>query len=150
MEEIKKEVVVGYKSYDGQEFTNIEECKKYEESAKGVLAHSYSKAVILSDSEWNIFGFGSEEDIVDIVKVTADNANIIKQYMILLGNNYKMEEKFNLIDSAAENGEYLVINRGYDRDNFWIIDTLQRLANKPLDLVNNSLKNKHLNENNNS
>lgn len=150
MEEIKKEVVVGYKSYDGQEFTNRDECKKYEESAKGVLAYSYSKAVILSDSECNIFGLGSEEDIVDIVKVTADNANLIKQYMILSGNNYKMEEKFNLIDSAAENGEYLVINRGYDRDNFWINDTLQRLANKPLDLVNNSLKNKHLNENNNS
>lgn len=37
MEEIKKEITVGYKSFDGEIFDSSDECTKYEKSCIGII-----------------------------------------------------------------------------------------------------------------
>lgn len=130
MKEIKKEKFVKtYESVwvanDGTEFSNAEECKKYDESAKGVLFAKYRPIVVKESDEYEMFG-GSDDNIVDIVKLdTAEKRDLILQILLLENPYYKEEQHttrfeniVKLLDKALAEKDFVFIYRGYDRDCF--------------------------------
>ena len=73
-----------YEAMDGTQFINREECKKYEESAKCVLLTKYKPLVVNTMSEYDVHQCGSEEYILDIVKITKEeDIDIIMQLYAL-------------------------------------------------------------------
>ena len=74
MKEIKEEVihksyVTKYEALDGTVFDSSEECQKYEASAEGMLLAKYRELEIKMISEYNLFGVGSDEYYLSIVKL---------------------------------------------------------------------------------
>lgn len=129
MKKIQKEVIT--KSYvdvfvanDGTEFSSQSECKKYDESAKGVLLAKYAPMVVKTFSEEDIFCVGSE-NYVEVASVkTQEDADILLQLYILEhpyindeGHKEVREEIVSKLNSAI--GDFMVVGRGYDRDDFY-------------------------------
>ena len=116
---------------DGTEFDSREECEKYENSAEGVLMQRYKPLIVKETTEDYLFGWGSSDNTVEIVKPTSkDDADLIMQ-LVFLFNKYYREDKNKhyaeraqeLIDRAVKESDVLVIERSYDMDGFWIVGT---------------------------
>jgi len=121
-----------YVANDGTEFHSEEECKKYEESAKGVVSARYRELIVRKDVEENILGFGCSDDTVEIVmvKTEADYDTVLQ--MKLLIEPYLTEEQYagNLdiakkkIRRALDEQDVLIVNRGCCcGDIFWLMGT---------------------------
>jgi len=135
MKEVKKEIKkyeTVYVSTDGHEFATQEECKRYEQSALGVLMEKYKPLIIKTSNEYELFSVGDEDNIVDIVKISDESeADLIKQIYFLynayvLKDDYKLrrEETLNTINNSLKGSGILFIGRGcYDADNFYIINS---------------------------
>lgn len=128
MKEVKKEEIsykYVYVAEDGTEFRDRNECEKYENSAKGVLLAKYKDLVLKTAVEFDIVGAGCEEYDVDVVKVSNEqDADLIMQLALLFnpylrdeGQEEYLNKTKNLIYSAINDGDYLVIGRGYNGDN---------------------------------
>lgn len=126
-----------YIASDGTEFTNIEECKRYEDTAKCVLLSKYKNWVIKSTNEWEIFDAGCEESYIDIIRVSEDKIDTILQLTKLLG--YTNEERLQKDRARLESfiGELVLIGRGdtYE-ENFWIKNSLKFYVDKLTNLYN--------------
>lgn len=104
MEAIKKvittEEIVGYKSFDGQEFKEKEECEKYERSAIGVLKKQFMELVIKEMEVCDITNCGSlafsecgEDWYAALIKIkNAEDLKICNMYWELI--NSKSTVKF--------------------------------------------------------
>lgn len=134
--EIKKHITI-YEAIDGTEFKSKEECIKYEESAKCVLMAKYNKLVIKSDTMWNFFNVGSDEETVDIVKLNGipDIDVILK--LIALNSPVQaashpewLQEKEDILAKAIKEDSPVVIGRGYEGDCFYIYFTIFDLIEK--------------------
>lgn len=120
-----------YVANDGTEFADRDECKKYDESAVGVLSAMLQKIVVKTSDEERIFDFGCSENPVQVLAPTSeeDKKTILQLY--LLKNPHLGDEKhkhyvdsaLNLIDRAIKEKDYLLVGRGYDWDNFWFYGT---------------------------
>lgn len=140
MKEIQKEIsqhVTVYEAIDGTEFTSKEQCKKYEESAKCVLMAKYNKLILKSDTMWNFFNVGSDEETVDIVKLNGlpDIDVILK--LIALNSPVQaashpewLQEKEDILARAIKEDSPVVIGRGYEGDCFYIYFTIFDLIKK--------------------
>ena len=86
MKEIKREVTsveVVYQAADGTEFKSKEECKAYDESARCMLYAKYNQKVINTNTEFGLFGFGSDENTIEVVKLeTQADADLITQLFL--------------------------------------------------------------------
>lgn len=141
MEEIKELTVVGYKAADGTVFKLQEECRKYEESAKGVLMAKYAKYIVKKTDECELFRCGNEDsESVDLYKVTPESIDILRQILILdrytnTPNNTRILDNIN-----PTSIDFLIIYRGYDRDAFCIMGSIgsyiQELINLKEELCN--------------
>ena len=146
MKKIQKEVVIKrydtmFVANDGTEFTTEEECKKYEESAKCALMARYNLLVIKESDCFSLFGFGSDEDVINVVKVESkEDINLILQLLIIDNPWHYDENKAENPDAAASKKENLrkvterltkalqekdliFIGRGYDSDGFYFEGT---------------------------
>ena len=135
MEEIKELTVVGYKATDGTKFKSQEECRKYEDSAKGVLMAKYAKYLVKKTTECEIFSCGSDDmESLDLYEVTPESIDVLRQILILErypntpGNNAKLDS----IDPAGV--DFLLIYRGYERDSFYIMGSVESYIQKLRDL----------------
>lgn len=126
-----------YIASDGTEFTNIEECKRYEDTAKCVLLSKYKNWVIKSTNEWEIFDAGCEESYIDIIRVSEDKIDTILQLTKLLGytNEERLQKDRTRLESSI--GELVLIGRGdtYE-ENFWIKNSLKFYVDKLTNLYN--------------
>jgi hypothetical protein len=143
MKEIKEEVihmsyVTKYKALDGTVFDDSEECKKYEASAKGMLLAKYRELEIKMISEYNLFGVGSEEYYVSIVKLRDESdVDLMTQLYCLFNPRYendesRIKEARDVFRKAVETEDFLIINRGCDydqHDSFWIFGLLTATLN---------------------
>ena len=124
-----KEVKITYTAIDGTEFINEEECRKYEETAECVLLSKYRPLVIKSTTEYDVFGVGSDDSTLEIVKINKpEDADILLQLYRLYNPHLEKPEYKKYIDAAAKKlslalqGSGLVfVGRGCDDDYFWII-----------------------------
>lgn len=126
-----------YIASDGTEFTNKEECKRYEDTAKCVLLSKYKNWVIKSTNEWEIFDAGCEESYIDIIRVSEDKIDTILQLTKLLG--YTNEERLQKDRARLESfiGELVLIGRGDSyEENFWIKNSLRFYVDKLTNLYN--------------
>lgn len=140
MKEIQKETkqyVTVYEAVDGTEFTSKEECKKYEESAQCVLMAKYSKLVTKSDTEWELFGVGSNESIVDVVRLNDEqDVNMILQLIALENPNISSKqpewliEKDKRLTTALKEDSLVFIGRGYEQDCFYLCTTEFEMVSK--------------------
>lgn len=135
MKEIKKEKVTYetvYVANDGTEFKDREECRKYDESAEGVLNAVLKKFTVKECVEEDLFNFGSCDNNVEILRPTCEDDKKAILQMYLLKNSYIMQKKEHehyieraeeLIDRAIKENDFLLIGRGYDYDSFWFYGT---------------------------
>lgn len=105
MEEVKKEVITYntiYEAFDGQQFVDKEECKKYEESAVGVILQKLNTCVITEhiNSDW--FDCGDENNYKTLcprTQIDIDNLNHLHKLFGGKNNDnlYFTEEDINTI-----------------------------------------------------
>lgn len=138
MKEIKEEVihksyVTKYEALDGTVFDDSEECEKYEASAKATLLARYKELEVKMISEYNLFGVGSEEYYVSVVKLRNESdVDLMTQLYFLFNPRYEIdsspvEEARSIFRKAVKTGDFLIINRGceYDHfDSFWVFGLL--------------------------
>lgn len=138
MKTIQKEQKSFYNVYvatDGTEFKNEDECRKYEESANGVVSARYKDLIVKTDCENDIIGCGCEDDRVDVVSVRTEAEYDIVLQMLLLDSPYltydehkdRLDRNKAVIRKALDEKDVLLINRGYELDNFWIMGTRNSL-----------------------
>ena len=141
MKEITKEVKNTYTVYqasDGTEFNSVEECKKYEDTAKCLLLTKYKPLVKKTVSEYDVFNTGSDEYMMDILQCLRDKTDIdiLIQLHRLYNSGRKINDDFynNLrsrLEKCFEGKDIILIGRGteYDGyDNFYILTTLQDIT----------------------
>lgn len=150
----EKQVVEKYEVFianDGTEFKDKEECKKYEESALGVLSAKYHPLVVGTTTEECIYNAGNGDNTIAIVKVSTDEDADLMLQMFFMFNEYyrnkfnkgdkgavaKVEEVKRHINAAKESGEPLIVDRGYDEDDFWVFGTCSTICE---DIRNNIKK----------
>ena len=130
-----KEISVEQKTYikkweaaDGTQFNSREDCEKYENSAKCVVLTKYKDFVIKESDEYHLFGVGSEDCQVDIVRVPDEKAiDVIFQAFCFFRDwesDENKEKARKTITRAFEYNDFLLIDRGYELDNLYIIGTL--------------------------
>lgn len=136
MEKITKEKTTFctvYKAFDGKEFNTEEECRKYENSAFGVISARYADIPKVITNEYALLnGFGSEENNVEVVKVRNDSdINAILQmyihYNYTTSSNVECPRELEILNKCREENICAVIGRGYDDDSFWIFGTYNKL-----------------------
>lgn len=129
MQVTKKEKITTYEVYtamDGTEFDNIDECRKYENSAKCVLLAKYKEYcdVVTSDED-EIFYVGSCDNALDIVKMNKPEAiSVILQLISLYNTHTKKEDidsRLKILQEYYEKGSTFFISRGYDDNEFWLL-----------------------------
>lgn len=138
VKEEKKYTVEVYEAIDGTIFPDKAECEIYERSAKCLLLSKYNKLVIKKDVEYNIFGCGSEDGYVDIVKILCSKdidvimqiLGVINPHMLKEGNKERYDKYRNILVKAWYENDLVFIFRGCEDDGFWIEGTLSdRISN---------------------
>lgn len=141
MKKIQKERVSYYDVYvanDGTEFSTQEECKKYDDSALGVVRARYKKLVVKSGVESDICGVGSDECVVDVLRIKSKgDADIVMQRFMLENlwlkndsNNDAFMRAAKKVSLALAEDDYLLVGLGCCDDCFWIIDTALNIKNR--------------------
>ena len=138
VKEEKKYTVEVYEAIDGTIFPEQAECEIYERSAKCLLLSKYNKLVIKKDVEYNIFGCGSEDGYVDIVKlhskkdidVIMQTLGVINPHMLKEDNKERYDKYQDILEKACSEDDLVFIFRGCEDDMFWIEGTLSnRISN---------------------
>ena len=148
-ERTKVEKYTVYQAADGEEFHNAEECRKYEESALGVLRSKVVKLIVYdtrkisSESAWTIMGGDDDHNIVAIKMNTAADLDLVKQWFLLECPWYTTEgreelkaSRFEIIENAYNNGDVIIFGMNCDGDYYFInsrqniIDNLMALDKK--------------------
>lgn len=83
-----------YLAIDGTIFYHEEECRKYEESAKGVLRGKLKKITVAEYNAWDLMG-GYEDNEVLAVKVDSEKDADTLIQNVYFDNSYLLEEKHN-------------------------------------------------------
>lgn len=133
-----KEISVEQKTYirkweakDGTQFNSKEDCETYEKSAKCVILANYKDFVVKTDSEYDLFGVGSEDCGIDVVRVPNEKAiDVIFQTFCFFRDwvsDENKEEVRKKIIHAHEYNDFLLIQKGYESDDFYIIGTLNNI-----------------------
>ena len=131
-----KEVSIEQKTYikkweatDGTQFNSREDCEKYENSAKCVILAKYKEFVIKENSEYELFGLGVDDSQIDVVIVSNPEAvDIIFQTYCFIRDWDSPENKERarkIITDAYHYSDVLLIGRGFESDDFYIIGTLE-------------------------
>ena len=131
IKEEKKYTVEVFEAVDGTRFSDKSECEVYERSAKCLLLSKYNKLVVNKSNEYSIFGCGSEEDCIDIIKISCkEDIDVIMQTIGVIHPNMLNEcnkeiydKYYNTLIKAYEENDLVFIYRGYD-DSFCVEGTL--------------------------
>ena len=121
--------VTKYVAVDNTVFTNKSECEKYEQTAECALMQKYKPLVVKTVTEYDIFACGSEDSVVDVIKLTEakDIDTVIQLYRLrnshLERPEYKkwIDEAHKKLSAALQGSGFVFVGRGCDDDCFWII-----------------------------
>lgn len=121
VQEIKNEetVVNYYKSVDGHTFSNINDCRSYERSTKGLLNNAVKNILIHKNSTFNTLNCGSQDEVMTMFKIkTEDEFNIMLLYIDYKSNNcmsHDTLQKLRTIKQKAIDEQLtIVVEIGYD------------------------------------
>ena len=131
MKRIEKEIKsykTIYVANDGTEFSSEEECKKYDESAKGIIFSRYNKLILCKTDEYALY---YDEHEIDIVKPTCerDKDTIMQMYWYIheLSSEDSIKEQEDYIDRAIKEDDVVFMDWNCDHDWCWIIGTRNSL-----------------------
>lgn len=144
MKEEKKEII-NYKTIfvatDGTEFSNREECTKYEESALGVIRAKVSKLITFdtrntNEDAWTVLGGLDDHEVVAFKPNTKEDCDVLMQFILLESpywNNEDMKERrearYNAIIEAWKNNDIVIFGINCDGE-FYYINTRQNIISK--------------------
>lgn len=142
--------ITNYVAFNGVKFESKEKCLTYENDAINNLFEEYFKTIdYLETDEFELFdGFGSEDNLIDIV-----NIKTTKDLLIILGislyfldevgfkddvKEKKIEEIKTLLEKVLNDDEdRLIVYRGeYERQEFSIVSTTKKLTSEILNFHN--------------
>lgn len=127
-----------YQAIDGTKFTSKDECIKYDNTARAVIMSEYNELIISRTNEYELLGMGNSDTSIDVVSVkTYEDAQVVKKALIY-NNDWLTEEVskdrltrvYNLIREAEIKQIPLIVDRGYENDNFWITTTVAGVIDK--------------------
>lgn len=108
-----------YEAVDGKTFKTKEECIKYEGTAKCVIENKYKKLHYTRETEDNLFGVGSEESYIDIIRITQDSdKEVILQKCAYYSNNI---ERYSKILDTVSIGDYVLCFSGSEYDDYFYV-----------------------------
>ena len=129
-EKVEKKYFNVYVANDGTEFSDRDQCEKYEESAMGVLMAKIKPLMVREITTEDIHGYGSSDETVQIFKVEnqEDADALLQTYFLTHDIKKDCTESWvirakDLIQRALNDKEMLFVSRGYEMDSFWIIGT---------------------------
>ena len=115
----KVETITEYIAADGTTFQDKEMCECYEKSALCAVKKTLKKLNVKDISQWDLFGTGSDEDMVEIYDVkSAEDLMHLRMYCDLESNGRGDLDKLNKLTVGHE----VVIFWNYDRDYYWTYD----------------------------
>lgn len=120
-----KSVKTVYVAVDGTEFNDKEECRKYDESAIGVLKGRVKKlAVKVTNEEDLLHSGGDDNESWVIIPKSADEIALIRQLLLVMG--LKMEHTEEL---ESQIGKVIWLTQDYNQNYMWF-DTLEALTKR--------------------
>lgn len=147
---MKEVTITKFVSFNGVKFSDKNECLTYENAAINNLFEEYFKTIdYVETDEFELFdGFGSEDNLIDVV-----NVKNTKDLLILLGislyfldevgfkddvKEKKIEEIKTLLEKVLNDDEdRLIVYRGeYERQEFSIVSTTKKLTSEILNFHN--------------
>ena len=129
--EVKEtKIIKKYQAEDGTIFSSVAECTTYEKTTYAALYSAYKTHVVRTVSEYSIFNAGSEEYMLDFVKLetTKDASQVLAFLELCKCGGIKTATTLNKILQSKEIlliGYYL-----YDNNNFSIIGTRKEIIDK--------------------
>jgi hypothetical protein len=147
MKEIVKEKpmvqkITMFVANDGTEFFDREECRKYEESALGVLRSKIAKLIVGKGNAWEVLGGFDDHALVAIKMEKPEDLDTVKQFFLMEQHWYNEEgqeesknAKFSIMDKAFKNNDYLIFGINSD-GNYYFINSCKGIAYNLMDLCN--------------
>lgn len=126
-----------YQAPDGTEFMNYEECRKYEDSALGVVRGNIAELVVgRSNDAWKLMGGDSDNSILAIKMNNAADVDLVKQLFLIEHPYYNedtreqlKQEKFKIIEDAYNNNDVVLFGISCDGDYYFINSRLNIISN---------------------
>jgi len=131
-----------YVANDGTEFNNPEECKKYDDSALGVLKAKITKLIVGKGNAWEVMGSYDEHEVVAVKMHDIHDLDTVKQFFLAEYPYYTKEEheeaknaKLAIMDKAFKDTDCLLFGINCDGEYYFInsvgnvISNLQALTN---------------------
>ena len=108
-----------YVATDGTEFYSEDECRAYEQSAKGVLKTRLKKFALSVSTECDLFnGSGSDENTTYVVVPKSEaEVQVIHQLIHLMSYGDKERQT-----ERVEVGKLVIVMIGYQDDGLWVTD----------------------------
>lgn len=125
-----------YQASDGAEFINYEECRKYEDSALGVVRGNVAKLIVgRTDDAWELMGGNDDNSVIAIKMNCAADVDLVKQLFLLEHPYYNDDErkelkqkKFAIIEDAYNNNDVVLFGINCDGD-YYFINSRQNIIN---------------------
>ena len=131
-----------YVANDGTEFNNPEECKKYDDSAIGVLRAKIAKLIVGKGNAWEVMGGYDDHEVIAIKMHDIHDLDTVKQFFLVEHPYYATEEheeaknaKFAIIDKAFKDTDCLLFGINCEGEYYFInsvgniISNFQALTN---------------------
>lgn len=137
-EKIQKSLYEIYIANDGTEFSTAEECRKYENSAEGVIMAKIKPLIVKDIDEESILGWGNCDNTVWVMKLnTQDDADTLMQACILY-NDYlrydehkeSLERMRQIVQRSLDEKDVIFVGRGWENDCFWFYGSRNSLKEK--------------------
>ena len=156
MKEIKKErtttqTYYEYEAIDGTIFNDKDTCAEYEKTLKCINQAKYNNLIIKKDcTEYDLFGVGSEDDYIDLIKVKSqDDIDIVMKTWMSYRTFYQedkykkqVDNTYNMLKKAMEVDDIIFVNHGYECNDFWFIGTQHGMIDRMMSLSITDDKNK--------
>ena len=126
-----------YQASDGTEFMNYEECRKYEDSALGVIRGNVAKLIVgRTDDAWELMGGNDDNSVIAVKMNCVADVDLVKQLFLLEHPYYNSDErkeakqkKFDIIEDAYNNNDVVLFGINCDGDYYFINSRLNIISN---------------------
>lgn len=146
-ERVYKEKYTSYEAFDGQEFTDAEECHKYEESALGVARGKVQPLFINTGNDaWTLMGGCDDHEIIAVKFEDITEVDTFLQWLYLESPWYLREEQKerkakveSIVRTAYNRDDVILMGKNCEGDYYFInsrqniIDNLMALDKKEED-----------------
>lgn len=123
--------VVKYQATDGTIFNEDAECRKYENSAKGVLKGKFNKLIVSQHNMWDLMRGNEDNDAVILKLKSKEDANTVLQ-LYYLENSYILDDEHNyaeirkkfedMVERALQKDNYLIMGLNYENEIYFVDD----------------------------